>query len=106
MMSLDCAPSAEEPNRKDGEKDGFARADDERIWVVATKVMLLELPWIPSDRREASFARFSLGYPTALPRYSARTGGVASWTHAVSIEEVRGDWLQCDSLRSSDGLKV
>jgi hypothetical protein len=29
------------------------------------------------------------------------TGGVASWIPAVSIEEVRNDWFQCDSLMPS-----
>ena len=57
-----------------------------------------EFPWLAWFRREASPAILSLGCPTAVPRSSVRTGGVASWIPAVSIEEVHSDWLQCDSL--------
>src|SRR5882762_6374616 len=64
--------------------------------------MRLEFPWL---RREVSLAILSLGYPTAVPRSFVRTEGVASWIPAVWLEEVRNDWLQCDSLMFSEGTQ-
>jgi len=71
----------------------------------ATDAMRLEFPWLPWFRREVSLAILSLGYPTAVPRSFVRTEGVASWIPAVSLEEVRNDWLQCDSLMFSEGTQ-
>jgi hypothetical protein len=95
-------------------KDGFGRdkrhashaALELANLVVAAEVMGLEFPWIPSDPREASFVTSSLGGPTTLPRSFVRVEVVASWTHAVLIEEVRNDSLHHDSLMPSGGTQI